>query len=72
MPLEMAHRVGSEEQKAGHDEEERDTDVEPREESGEAALRQILQNDFALILLDVQMPRIDGYELAGLIRSRPR
>jgi PAS domain S-box-containing protein len=39
---------------------------------GEAALRQILRNDFAVILLDVQMPRIDGYEVAGLIRSRPR
>jgi PAS domain S-box-containing protein len=41
-------------------------------DSGEAALRQVLQDDFALILLDVQMPRLDGYEVAGLIRSRPR
>jgi PAS domain S-box-containing protein len=41
-------------------------------ESGEAALRHVLQQDFAVILLDVQMPRLDGYEVAGLIRSRPR
>lgn len=39
---------------------------------GEAALRQILKHDFAAILLDVQMPRLDGYEVAGLIRNRPR
>ncbi|EIM26894.1 response regulator [Microvirga lotononidis] len=41
-------------------------------DSGEAALRRVLQDDFALILLDVQMPRLDGYEVAGLIRTRPR
>ncbi|WP_262029501.1 response regulator [Microvirga sp. Mcv34] len=41
-------------------------------DSGEAALRQVLQDDFAVILLDVQMPRLDGYEVAGLIRARPR
>ena len=41
-------------------------------DSGEAALRQILKHDFAVILLDVQMPRLDGYEVAGLIRNRPR
>ncbi|WP_193557312.1 response regulator [Microvirga pakistanensis] len=41
-------------------------------DSGEAALRQVLQHDFAAILLDVQMPRLDGYEVAGLIRNRPR
>jgi len=40
--------------------------------SGEAALRQVLKHDFAAILLDVQMPRLDGYEVAGLIRNRPR
>src|SRR5918998_1222791 len=41
-------------------------------DSGEAALRRVLQDDFAVILLDVQMPRIDGYEVASLIRARPR
>jgi PAS domain S-box-containing protein len=41
-------------------------------ESGEAALRHVLQEDFAVILLDVQMPGLDGYEVASLIRSRPR
>jgi PAS domain S-box-containing protein len=41
-------------------------------DSGEAALRHVLQEDFAVILLDVQMPRLDGYEVATLIRNRPR
>jgi PAS domain S-box-containing protein len=41
-------------------------------DSGEAALRHVLNHDFAVILLDVQMPRLDGYEVAGLIRNRPR
>jgi PAS domain S-box-containing protein len=41
-------------------------------ESGEDALRHTLRDDFALILLDVQMPRMDGYEVASLIRSRSR
>jgi PAS domain S-box-containing protein len=41
-------------------------------DSGEAALRQVLKDDFAVVLLDVQMPVIDGYEVAGLIRARPR
>lgn len=40
--------------------------------SPEEALRQALREDFALILLDVQMPRMDGYEVASLIRSRSR
>ncbi len=39
---------------------------------GEAALRHVLKDDFAVILLDVQMPRIDGYEVAGMIRARQR
>jgi PAS domain S-box-containing protein len=41
-------------------------------DSGEAALRHVLQDDFAVILLDVQMPRLDGYEVASLVRNRPR
>lgn len=40
--------------------------------SGRAALRQLLERDFALILLDVNMPAMDGYETAQLIHSRPR
>jgi two-component system sensor histidine kinase/response regulator len=38
--------------------------------SGEEALKQILNKDFAAILLDVQMPGIDGFETAELIRQR--
>jgi PAS domain S-box-containing protein len=38
--------------------------------SGEEALRQLLQHDFAVILLDVFMPGMDGYETAQLIRQR--
>jgi len=41
-------------------------------DSGEGALRHVLMDDFAAILLDVQMPRLDGYEVASLIRNRPR
>jgi len=40
--------------------------------SGEEALRLVLENDFAVILLDVRMPGIDGFETARLIRSRER
>jgi PAS domain S-box-containing protein len=40
--------------------------------SGEAALRHVLTDEFAVILLDVQMPGLDGYEVASLIRARPR
>ena len=40
--------------------------------SGREALRQLLARDFALILLDVVMPIMDGYETAQLIHSRPR
>ncbi len=40
--------------------------------SGQQALRQLLKRDFAVILLDVNMPMMDGFETATLIRSRPR
>ena len=40
-------------------------------ESGRAALRAVLQETFALILMDVRMPTMDGYETAKLIRQRP-
>jgi CheY-like chemotaxis protein len=40
--------------------------------SGEAALKQLLQTDFALILMDAQMPDMDGFETARLIRQRER
>ncbi len=36
------------------------------------ALRFLLKNDAAIVLLDVQMPDVDGYELASLIRARAR
>jgi signal transduction histidine kinase len=41
-------------------------------QSGEEALRLALKNDFAVILLDVRMPGIDGFETAKLIRNRER
>ena len=41
-------------------------------QSGEEALRLALKNDFAVVLLDVRMPGIDGFETAKLIRSRER
>ena len=39
-------------------------------ESGLAALRRVIERDFAVILLDVRMPDIDGFETAALIRRR--
>lgn len=39
--------------------------------SGEDALRQVLLHDFAVILLDVKMPGMDGFETAEAIQSRP-
>ncbi len=43
-----------------------------RASSGREALRLLLREDFALILLDVVMPGMDGFETAALIRERPR
>ncbi len=43
-----------------------------RANSGQEALRCLLNQDFAVILLDVQMPGMDGFETATLIRSRER
>ena len=40
--------------------------------SGAEALRCLLHQDFAVILLDVQMPEMDGFETATLIRQRER
>lgn len=40
--------------------------------SGDQALRLLLRNDFAVILLDVQMPGMDGYEVARHARSNPK
>jgi len=40
--------------------------------SGLEALRFLLHEEFALILLDVQMPGLDGFETAALIRERQR
>jgi PAS domain S-box-containing protein len=40
--------------------------------SGEEALRKVLEDDFAVILLDLHMPGMDGYETAELLRSRRR
>jgi CheY-like chemotaxis protein len=41
-------------------------------QSGEEALKLALRHDFAVILLDVRMPGIDGIETARLIRGRER
>ena len=40
--------------------------------SGADALRQLLRHEFAVVLLDVRMPIMDGFETAQLIRQRPR
>lgn len=41
-------------------------------QQGREALRHLLDREFALILLDVRMPDMDGFETARLIRERPR
>ena len=43
-----------------------------RARSGEEALRHLLQEEFAAILLDVQMPGLDGFQTAELIKQRER
>jgi PAS domain S-box-containing protein len=40
--------------------------------SGQEALRHVLSTEFAVVLLDVQMPLLDGFETAALIRARDR
>jgi CheY-like chemotaxis protein len=40
--------------------------------SGRDALKQILEQEFALILLDVRMPFMDGFETARLIKQREK
>ncbi len=40
--------------------------------SGAEALRHLLKQDFAVVLLDVQMPGMNGFETAALIRERDR
>jgi PAS domain S-box-containing protein len=40
--------------------------------SGEHALRELLAHEFAVVLMDVQMPTMSGFETAELMRSHPR
>jgi signal transduction histidine kinase len=40
--------------------------------SGSEALQHLLKTEFAVVLLDVCMPQIDGFELASMIRQHPR
>src|SRR3954470_7676860 len=40
--------------------------------SGEEALRKLLTDEFAVILMDLHMPGMDGYETARLVRAHPR
>lgn len=40
--------------------------------SAREALAQLLKHDIAVVLIDVQMPELDGFELAAMIREHPR
>jgi len=40
--------------------------------SGKEALEQLLRNEIAVVLMDVSMPELDGFELASMIREHPR
>src|SRR6201996_563837 len=40
--------------------------------SGREALEQLLKNDIAVVLIDVVMPELDGFQLASMIREHPR
>jgi signal transduction histidine kinase len=40
--------------------------------SGKEALEQLLKTDVAVVLMDVSMPEVDGFELAQMIRQHPR
>src|SRR3989344_7638625 len=51
----------------------KDLDIELVEaKSGNEALKATLRHDFALALLDIQMPEMDGYELAGILREEEK
>jgi CheY-like chemotaxis protein len=41
-------------------------------ESGDEALRLILQRDFAIVIMDLMMPKMNGFEVCTLIRERDR
>ena len=43
-----------------------------RAQSGADALKHLLRDDYAVVLLDVQMPGLDGFETAALIRKRKK
>ena len=51
----------------------KDLDIELVEaRSGNDALKATLRHDFALALIDIQMPDMDGYELAGILREEEK
>ena len=43
-----------------------------RASSASEALQQLLKNEIAVVLIDVCMPGLDGFELAAMIRGHPR